>query len=173
MILVHGKQECLGVRPVCDMGLPRFQQGSQVSCRSILRQSAVRSGNPPPPALYHCRANRSESRICTNQVIEADRCVFNSQSRRLYSSNSVSLSRSYLLMSLMASEVGFSCPNRLTSTTLSRAWAPCAMARLAGKETLSSAVSVAEYSNEGPVSAPAMTWCWSERAFGTSQVAEV
>ena len=23
---VHGKQECLGVGPVCDMGLPRFQQ---------------------------------------------------------------------------------------------------------------------------------------------------
>ena len=27
LLLVHGKQECLGVGPVCDMGLPRFQQG--------------------------------------------------------------------------------------------------------------------------------------------------
>ena len=25
LILVHGKQECLGVGPVCDMGIPRFQ----------------------------------------------------------------------------------------------------------------------------------------------------
>ena len=26
LLLVHGKQECLGVGPVCDMGLPRFKQ---------------------------------------------------------------------------------------------------------------------------------------------------
>ena len=26
LLLVHGKQELLGVGPVCDMGLPRFQQ---------------------------------------------------------------------------------------------------------------------------------------------------
>ena len=26
LLLVHGKQEYLGVGPVCDMGLPRFQQ---------------------------------------------------------------------------------------------------------------------------------------------------
>ena len=25
LLLVHGKQECLGVGPVCDMDLPRFQ----------------------------------------------------------------------------------------------------------------------------------------------------
>ena len=25
LLLVHGNQECLGVGPVCDMGLPRFQ----------------------------------------------------------------------------------------------------------------------------------------------------
>ena len=25
LLLVHGKQECLGVGPVCNMGLPRFQ----------------------------------------------------------------------------------------------------------------------------------------------------
>ena len=28
LLLVHGKQEFFGVGPVCDMGLPRFQQSS-------------------------------------------------------------------------------------------------------------------------------------------------
>ena len=27
LLHVHGKKECLVVGPVCDMGLPRFQQG--------------------------------------------------------------------------------------------------------------------------------------------------
>ena len=30
LLLVHGNQECLGVGPVCDMGLPRFHQSATV-----------------------------------------------------------------------------------------------------------------------------------------------
>ena len=73
----------------------------------------------------------------------------------------------------MACAVECSRPRRVSRTTLSRVWAPCAMARLARKYTQSGAVSVADSSREGAATLSAMTWCWSARAFGTFQLAEV
>ena len=47
------------------------------------------------------------------------------------------------------------------------------MARVAGRETLSGAVSVAMPSKEGAVAPPAMTCFWLERAFRTFWAEEV
>ena len=62
-----------------------------------------------------------------------------------------------MLISRMSSTVGWSCPNRLTRTTLSRAWDPRARVRVDGKETLSGAISVAASANEGVAPPPVMS----------------
>ena len=87
----------------------------------------------------------------------AGRRAFNPWSQGLYSSNSFSLSRSFVLIPLMASAVEWSCPNKVTSTTLGRVWDPHAIFMLAGNETLSGAISMAASANEGVAPLPAMT----------------
>ena len=81
--------------------------------------------------------------------MEAGRHAFNPRSQELYSPKSVSLSMISKLTSLMASAVGWSSPNNVTSTTLSHVWYPHAMARVVGRENPYGAVSVSASSKEG------------------------
>ena len=112
---------------------------------------------PPPPLFSHRGANRSEIRICTHRVIKSGRCAFNPGSQGFYLYKSVFLSRSFALMSLITIALGWSFPNKVTRTTLSRACIPCDMAMVGGKETPSGVVSVAASSSEGAVPPSAMT----------------
>ena len=47
LLLVHGKQECLGVGPVCDMGLPRFQQLFLTVKPSVYNNQSTVTFDPP------------------------------------------------------------------------------------------------------------------------------
>ena len=60
-------------------------------------------------------------------------------------------------MSRMYGVVGWTFPNRVTSTALSRTWGPHSMARVDNKETPYSTVSKAESANEEVATPPDMT----------------
>ena len=106
---------------------------SQISCRYILLQIAVRSGKGSLPPIYHCLDNHSEIRIYIQRGIKVGIRAFNPRSRGFYTSNFISISRSSSLMYRMASTVRWSCPNRVTRTTPSRVWDPRALARVDSK----------------------------------------
>ena len=59
--------------------------------------------------------------------------------------------------SFMSVAVGWSGPYKVTRTSLSRAWDPCSMARVSGRETPSGAVSMVVSAREGAAPPPAMT----------------
>ena len=61
------------------------------------------------------------------------------------------------LASLVASAAGWSFPNKVNRTTLSRVWSPRAMARIVVRETPYSAVSVAATDKEGVAPLPVTT----------------
>ena len=63
----------------------------------------------------------------------------------------------YVVTSFISSSVGWSVPNRVARTTLSLEWAPCAMARVDSKETLSATISVVASAREGVAPPHAMT----------------
>ena len=59
--------------------------------------------------------------------------------------------------SFMSVAVGWSGPYKVTRTSLSRAWDPCSMARVSGRETPSGAVSVAASAREVAAPFPMIT----------------
>ena len=65
LLLVHGKQECLGVGPVCDMDLPRFQQEDAEVCRFCA--DTIRGIPHVPPVRLHSTAEVTPTGagICT------------------------------------------------------------------------------------------------------------
>ena len=62
-----------------------------------------------------------------------------------------------LFTSLVASGEGWSDPNKVTRTTLSRVWDPRDMTRVAIRETPSGAISVATLKRGGAALLPTMT----------------
>ena len=72
-----------------------------------------------------------------------------------------------MFTSFINSVMGWSGPNKVTRTTLIHVWVPHTMDKVDSRETPPGSVSMFASAREGAAPLPAMTWCWSTRAFNT------